>query len=851
MILMDLTRFYNQFREETTENLRILSDGLLALEKVSGLDDPGAREQVDAIFRAMHTIKGSSRLLGFGAIGRLSHTMENILGAVREGSHTLNRELIDDMLKSGDALLDMTMAAVEGRSSETNVDQLIEQLTRNLETGDPPPPPAASPDVFPDTAAPQPEPATDGDSDGVGGGDDTTGDGSEAERKARKEARRAKLRERRARLAEERARETGEKGPSASDRQANAEADENNKSPHAPPEKEAGKREPSSPTTPLALGDTIQSLSRQSSIARQQTVRVRVDRLDTLINLTGELVVGKQILSDHAQTLSTLNTFAQQHYQELMALETTIRNMRLTTEHRQMLEQHLNALLSNSDQQRQIIRGQAETFNHHQDQQRMLIDDLEQEVMAARMLPVSNVFSTLPRAVRELTHATNKQVELIIRGETTELDRKLLEALNDPLLHLVRNAIDHGIEPPDKRTAQGKPAQGQIEVVAEATGGEVHITIRDDGHGMQPEKIRTIAVKKGLISKENASLLSDQEALELIFLPGFSSAEMITDISGRGVGMDVVRTNITELGGQVSLESQPGKGTTITLILPLTIVTTRILLVNVGSHTFALPASGCYGIIWAHQEHIRTIEGRAMIIHEGQPVPLLHMADLMNLASDPTIQINRREPAILIGMPQRLLSVLVDQLVDEREAVVKPLGPLFEKQRRYSGAVQLGDGQLILLLNPVSLVQAARGIAQTAPSIVKTAYQRRPHLMIVEDSFTTRELIRSILQSAGYDVTSAVDGLDALDKLRQQSYDLVVTDVEMPRVDGFQLTSRIRDELGMLDLPVVIITSLASDDYRRRGLEAGAQAYIVKSQFNQDNLLRVIQQLLGHDMADQ
>jgi two-component system chemotaxis sensor kinase CheA len=367
---------------------------------------------------------------------------------------------------------------------------------------------------------------------------------------------------------------------------------------------------------------------------------------------------------------------------------------------------------------------------------------------------------------------------------------------------------------------------------------------------MEPEQLRQAAIKKGLISADNAALLSNQEALELIFLPGFSSAKMITDISGRGVGMDVVRTNIVELGGQVGIESTPGEGTVITLILPLTIVTTRILLIKVGSYTFALPASGCHGIIWAYENRIRTIEGRATIAHEGQTVPLLRMADLMNIEAEPPFLTSKREPAVLIGGTQRLLSLLVDQLLDEREAVVKPLGPIFENQRRYNGAVQLGDGQLVLLLNPVSLVQSARGIAQTArSSSVSLSTQQRPHLLVVEDSFTTRELIRSILQSAGYDVTAAIDGLDALDKLRVQSYDLVVTDVEMPRVDGFELTTRIRQELEELDMPVVIITSLASDEYRRRGLEAGAQAYIVKSQFNQDSLLNVINQLLGHEAS--
>lgn len=813
---MDLSRFYNQFREETTENIRVFGDGMLILEKASSLADPGIREQLDTVFRSMHTIKGSSRLLGFGAIGRLAHTMEHILGAIRDGTHSFNRALIDDMLKSSDALLEMTIAAVEGGSTSINVDELIERLTRSLEgaVGGAPAQAAA--------AAPAPgKPAT------------------KSKEEQESDALKARIAARKARVREQREAKT----PAADQQPAEPETST------APPPRPA----PAPPAEDLvprvAPSDSIfKQLSTKgtSRTSKYQTVRVRVDRLDNLINLTGELVVGQQMEVDHVQFLQNLSDMLQQQERETLALDTTIRNMRVSPEQRRVLEQHMNMLLNTGDQVRRLLRGQMEQFRRHVDHQGVLTNDLEQEVMAARLMPVSTVFSTLPRAVRELTSATGKEVELVIRGETTELDRKLLEALNDPLLHIIRNAIDHGIEPPDEREEKGKTRQGWVVVSAEATGGDVHVSVKDDGRGMDPKRLRTTAVQKGLISKENAVLLSEQEALELIFLPGFSSAQMITDISGRGVGMDIVRTNINELGGQVMVESEVGNGSTITLILPLTIVTTRILLLAVGSHTFALPASGCHGIIWVNREDIRTIEGRETIGHEGQTIPLLRMADLLQVESRASFRNGSREPAVLIGSAQRLLSLVVDQLVDEREAVVKPLGSLFENQRRYSGAVQLGDGNLVLLLNPVSLVQSARGIAQTRSTATSvTGVAKRPHLLVVEDSFTTRELIRSILQSAGYDVTVAVDGHDALDKLRIQPYDLVVTDVEMPRVDGFELTLRIREELGDQETPVVIITSLASDEYRQRGLEAGAQGYIVKSQFNQDNLLEVIQQLLG------
>lgn len=573
---------------------------------------------------------------------------------------------------------------------------------------------------------------------------------------------------------------------------------------------------------------------------------MRVDRLDRLINLTGELVVGQQVLMTHVQALHELTKLIQHQERALLDLEAEIKQIRFSPTQRQILDDRLAALLNNDAQTSQLLNRQVDQFSLLANQQGVLVGDLEQEVMAARLLPVATVFAALPRAVRELAHAMHKEVTLEIAGETTEMDRKMLEALNDPLLHLIRNAVDHGIEMPDARVAEGKSPQGRIRVGAEAYGGEVRIEISDDGRGMQPAALRDVAVRKGLISAEHAALLSDTEALELIFLPGFTTTPIITDISGRGVGMDVVRSNIGELGGQISIESQPGQGTRITLSLPLTLVTTRILLVKTGTHMFALPATGCRGTIWVHQQDIRTIEGRAMVWYKQQTLPLLKLTDLLHIESPPAFQQRERIPAVLIGNTQRQLGLLVDQLCDEREAVVKPLGALFEQRRRYSGAVQLGDGQLVLLLNPVILLQTARGMALAGPPMAINHERRRAHLLIADDSFTTRELIRSILQSAGYTVTAAYDGLDALDKLRTQAYDLVISDVEMPRVNGFQLTARIRQELGLLDLPVVIITSLASDEHRRKGLEVGAQAYIVKSQFNQDNLLEVVQQLLGH-----
>jgi two-component system chemotaxis sensor kinase CheA len=746
---MDLSAFYSQFRDESLENLRVVAAGLMALEAPE-LEPDDRRGTIDGIFRAMHTIKGSARLLGLEAIGKIAHTCEHILGAVRDGRRTLDRPLTDELLRGCDVIQELLAAAVDGRPTDINADLIASSLGRGLPAT---PPPADAPPAD----APPAEPPAD-----------------------------------------------------------------------APLEAPAARTAPAQPTRS----------------ATRQTVRVRIDRLDRLLNLAGELMVGRQAQLTHLAALEDLARLVEQQERALLALDIELQALNLPGSRRAQIERQINAALNAGERIGEIAHAQFDRFGQQVALSSQLIADLEQEVMAARLLPISTLFANLPRAVRELAHDLNREVQLQLAGETTELDRKVIESLGDTLIHLLRNAIDHGIEPPAEREQAGKPRLGTIEVAARSVGAHAQITIRDDGRGMNPQRLREVAVRKGLLTADAVARLNEQEALELIFIPGFSTAPLITDISGRGVGMDVVRTNIAELGGQVLLESQPGAGTLVTIVLPLTLVTTRVLLVEAGEHLFGVPASGCQGIVWTDPARLQTIEGRTMITFGDRLAPLLRLDELLGVGNGRPPASARRVPSVLIGTAQRPVALIVDRLVDEREVVVKSLGPLLERQRRYGGAIQLGDGRIALLLNPITLAERSR-TAVGAPALVEAEPRRAARLLVADDSFATRELIRSILATAGYDVTTAVDGVDALDKLRADTYDLVVSDVEMPRIDGFALTSRVRTELGKADLPVIIMTSLSSEEHRRRGLEVGAQAYIVKSQFDQGSLLETIRQLLG------
>jgi two-component system chemotaxis sensor kinase CheA len=750
---MDLTTFYIQFRDETLENLRIVSDGLLALESRS-LNADDRKNTIDAVFRAMHTIKGSGRMLGLDELSRIAHACEHVLGAVRDGRRELDTALANDLLRGGDAIQEMVTALIDGRAPSVQSAALLDALGKAT----PPPAEGAPADIPP--------------------------------------------------------------GPAAD--------------PGAEQLLPAEQLEPTQPA----------NMARGSRNASRQTVRVRVDRLDRLLNLAGDLKIDSQTEDEHLQGLNTIEQQMRAQMRALVGLEAELRRMRFSPSQQESINKYLNAALNASEGLGLSMHSAVERFAQHTAQSAQIVDDLEQEVMAARLLPISTLFSNLPRAVRTLAAELHKEVNLSLVGETTELDRKAIEALGDPLMHLVRNAVDHGLETAAEREQAGKPRQGNLAIKAEAMGAFVHITIHDDGRGIDPQRLRATAVRKGLINNDVAQALTDQEAIELVFMPGFTTAAMITDVSGRGVGMDVVRTNIVELGGQVQIASEFGAGTTVTITLPLTLVTTRVVLIECGSQLFGLPASGCRSIVWVHPSQVRTIESRAMLPRAEGLATLLRLDEVLGISHSRQMNVERT-PAVLVGDTSRPIALLVDRLLDEREVVVKPLGPLLDPLRRYSGAFQVSDGRLALLLNPVALAQMTRGMALAATPAATTAQRTRNRLLIADDSFATRELIRSILSSAGYDVTTAVDGLDALDKLRADQFDLVVSDVEMPRVDGFQLTSRIRSELGKNNLPVIIVTSLASETHRRRGLEAGAQAYIIKSQFNQGNLIDTIRQLLG------
>lgn len=474
--------------------------------------------------------------------------------------------------------------------------------------------------------------------------------------------------------------------------------------------------------------------------------------------------------------------------------------------------------------------------------QQQLLDALQAETRHLRMVPMSTMTRALQRIAWELAQKLHKNVRFAIIGDDVEMDRAVLEGLRTPLIHLVNNAIDHGIEAPSVRVRHNKPEAGHITVQIQNDGGWILICVRDDGAGIDPAAIVQAALRKKIISREVAEQLQPEAALDLLFAPGFSSREIITDVSGRGVGLDVVRTNIGSLKGQVWLESQPGMGTTFYLRVPLTVLTDRGLIVRCGGAFFAIPVAAVQQVMQLDRSQVLEVESTHAVLWQGKTVALRDLAALMGYdheSGKPAATLN----LIILAQGLRHLALVVEDVVGESELVIKPLLPPLGLVRHVVGAAFTSQG-LMLVLHAGDLVDTAyRGGMARVEGLEADAAGVQTEILVVDDSITTRTLEQNILIAHGYRVSVATDGQEAWDMIRQKPFDLVITDVEMPNMNGFELTELIKHSEKYADIPVVIVTSLSRDSEKQRGIEVGADGYIVKGQFEAKALLDIVRQL--------
>jgi two-component system chemotaxis sensor kinase CheA len=473
-----------------------------------------------------------------------------------------------------------------------------------------------------------------------------------------------------------------------------------------------------------------------------------------------------------------------------------------------------------------------------------LLNELQELALRARMIPVMSLAPRLRRAVRDLSRDTGKQIRFETRGEDAEIDRGVLERLADPLLHLVRNAVDHGIELPEERRSKGKPSEGVVRLHAMQLGSELVIAVNDDGRGIDLHRVREAAGQTDSTALE----MDDESALYLIFRSGLSTAARVTDVSGRGVGLDAVRASLNAVRGRIEVRSDPGLGTEFRIAVPITMATLRCLVVTSAGRRYGIPLHSVRAVLPPQQA--ATVGGRDMTMLDGRPVPISSLAGVLGTGN------GSNGPAVVISGLTRSHALEVDELIDQRDIVVKGFGELVPRLPAIAGAGLQPDGTILLVLEAAGLIErarrrAVRGVAPPEEPGWPTggkddaAPPRAASILVVDDALTVRELQRSIFEHAGYRVRTAANGVEALDRMTQDIPDLVLTDIEMPQMDGFQLTEAIRARPGFASVPVIILTSRGSEESRRRGLDAGADGYIVKSGFDQGALLAAVERLLG------
>ena len=577
-----------------------------------------------------------------------------------------------------------------------------------------------------------------------------------------------------------------------------------------------------------------------TGIRAPDSVRVRMDKLDTLVKLMGEMVSNQARLRHVLGEARRLDTAARAHAARTIAATAS----------------------ESADVARALHRFTLDLRDLTLDQER-LIGELNDRALNLRMLPLGTVMDPIARVARELGRSLGKEIRCETSGGEIELDRQIIDHLSDALVHLVRNAIDHGIESAEDRLARGKPAHGQIRLSARQEGGAVLIEMTDDGRGLDRARILDKAVQKGLIEPDQIRQVTDEQVADLIVQPGFSTSAIITEVSGRGVGMDVVKRTVADtLQGSISINSRAGEGTTLTLKLPLSLAIMRILLLESAGHCFGLAAPHVSELIGTSRSETIQVAGRPAIVLRNELVPLIPLADLLGLAAPAESRARRRrgldEDALLIviiGVRRAKLGLIVDQLVDERDMVLKPLPEHMRGRGAFGGlvggVVVTGANALVSLLQAPALLDAARRIrGEAIKAAVKDSTHRHDgqqarHILVVDDSLNTREIEKEVLEASGYRVTLAEDGLDGWQKAVGGRFDAVLTDVEMPGLDGFSLTAKLRENDKYRATPIIIVTSCQTREDKQRGIQVGADAYIVKGDFDQSHLVETLRNLLG------
>ncbi|GAA8299932.1 chemotaxis histidine kinase/response regulator CheAY2 [Helicobacter pylori] len=794
----DLQEIMEDFLIEAFEMNEQLDQDLVELEH-----NPEDLDLLNRIFRVAHTIKGSSSFLNLNILTHLTHNMEDVLNRARKGEIKITPDIMDVVLRSID-LMKTLLITIRDTGSDTNngkeneIEEAVKQLqaitSQNLE-----------------------------------GAKETSGTKEAPKEEVKKEAKEEN---------NEEIKENKAKAPTASSQEnpasdnpladepdldyTNMSAEEVeaeierllNKRQEADKERRAQKKQEAKPeqeVTPTKETPKTETLKTETpkapktetkakakvdteenkapSIGVEQTVRVDVRRLDHLMNLIGELVLGKN-------RLIRIYSDVEERYDGEKFLE------------------ELNQVVSSIS---------------------AVTTDLQLAVMKTRMQPVGKVFNKFPRMVRDLSRELGKSIELIIEGEETELDKSIVEEIGDPLIHIIRNSCDHGIEPLEERRRLNKPETGKVQLSAYNEGNHIVIKISDDGKGLDPVMLKEKAIEKGVISERDAEGMSDREAFNLIFKPGFSTAKVVSNVSGRGVGMDVVKTNIEKLNGIIEIDSEVGVGTTQKLKIPLTLAIIQALLVGVQEEYYAIPLSSVLETVRISQDEIYTVDGKSVLRLRDEVLSLVRLSDIFKV--DAILESNSDVYVVIIGLADQKIGVIVDYLIGQEEVVIKSLGYYLKNTRGIAGATVRGDGKITLIVDVGAMMDMAKSIKVNITTLMNESENTKSKnfpsdyiVLAIDDSSTDRAIIRKCLKPLGITILEAANGLEGLEMLKNgdKTPDAILVDIEMPKMDGYTFASEVRKYNKFKNLPLIAVTSRVTKTDRMRGVESGMTEYITK-----------------------
>jgi two-component system chemotaxis sensor kinase CheA len=610
------------------------------------------------------------------------------------------------------------------------------------------------------------------------------------------------------------------------------------------------------PSTPASAASVSSQPVEAERPATAETVRIPIDKLDSRLLKAESMLVLKAIASQRVNEYRETAQAMEQWQREWSKVSSEARTLLQRLEHSGEDAVPASAALVsflgwNCDFVRSLesklhsLSAQAQHDHHNVARH---VDDLLEDSKKLLMLPFSTLANQFPRLVRDLCRDQNKDADFVVRGSDVEIDKRVLEEMKDALIHILRNCVDHGVESPAQRQERHKPPRATITVAAlPVNGNKVEIVVCDDGGGVDLQRVKASAVSHGILSESDAHSLADDQALHLVFHSEVSTSPTVTTISGRGLGMAIVQAKTEKLGGRISLESTPQVGTTLRMLLPLTLATFRGILVSVTDRIFVVPAAHVERVLRVRSRDIQTVENREVILLQQKAVSLVRLHTILEMrakSDDPGAP--EFLQVLIVRSTDQHIALVVDQVLHEEEVLVKQLHKPLVRVRNIAGATVLGSGTVAPVLNVTDVMRSVRtvGAVSVSTAVVKE-HSERPSkkVLVVEDSITSRMLLKGILETAGYEVQTAVDGVDAFTMLREDEFDLVVSDVEMPRMNGFDLTARIRSDKRLAELPVVLITALESREQRERGIDAGANAYVIKSSFDQQNLLEVVRRL--------